>query len=109
MLLFLCVLILLFQYFVNVNNLNVGKMVNVSLNVPIWSVRLINAPRLNGTCEECLCAIITNSSTFTSIGSFNCFINNNTCRFFSKDPFYEYWLNSDINTTFYFLQEPTSM
>ncbi len=94
--------------------MKVAKIVNVSLNLPIWSPRSMTAPILNGSCEECLCAIMTNSSDLNSIssigiGSFNCFINNNTCQFFSNGSFYEYWLNNDMNTTFYFLYQPTSI
>ena len=99
-------LIVIFEYSINVNGIRIGKMINVSLNVPFWSIRLINAPIINGTCEECLCSIIKNS---LEIGSFNCFINNNTCQLFSKANFYEYWFNNDTEAIFYFLQEPTSI
>lgn len=107
--LFLSIFVL--QNLINIDNLKFGKMLNVSLNVPRWSFRLMDAPILNGTCEECLCGIITNISYFNSIdiASFNCFINNQTCQFFSKSTFYEYWFNNDTNTIFYFLEKPASM
>jgi hypothetical protein len=49
-----------------------------------------------------------NSISSIGIGSFNCFINNKTCQFFSNATFYEYWLGTDNNTVFYFIQLPTS-
>ncbi len=40
-----------------------------------------NSTIINGTCQECLCAMLLNS---TSINSFNCFPNNKTCEIFSN-------------------------
>jgi hypothetical protein len=114
MLLLLFVLINYFEYSINENKFQVGYIINVSLNLPYWSPRLLSAPILNGSCEECLCSVITNSSYLNSInsigiGSFNCFLNNKTCQFYSKSPFYEYWLSNDMNTRFYFFYQPKSM
>jgi type IV secretory pathway TraG/TraD family ATPase VirD4 len=106
--------VILLEHFDSINNIKVGIINNVSLNLPSWSSRSKSAPTLNGTCAECLCAIMTNSSDLYSIssygiGSFNCFTNNNTCQFFTNGTFYEYWLSNDTNTNVYFLQLPTSI
>lgn len=87
--------LIIFEYIIKINCLIVGKMSSISLNLPSWSPRLMNALILNGTCEECLCNIIMNSSVL-NVGSFNCFINNKTCQVFSKGTFYQYSLNNDI-------------
>ncbi len=111
MLFYKFVLIIIFSYLIDVNSLIIGKIYSVSLNLPYWSLRLMNSLVLNGTCEECLCNIITNSSLFNliDIGSFNCFINNKTCQLFSKEAFYEYSFNNNTNTIYYFIQEPTGI
>jgi hypothetical protein len=114
MLSLLFLLIIFFQHLIKVNNVGVGIINNVSLNLPVWSTRLTSAPTLNGTCTQCLCAVMTNSPVLNSIssigvGSFNCFINNNTCQFFSSGTFYEFWLNNDTDTNYYVFQLPTSI
>jgi hypothetical protein len=40
-----------------------------------------NSTLMNGTCNQCLCAALLNSTM--SISSFNCFHNNNTCEMFT--------------------------
>ncbi|CAF0876373.1 unnamed protein product [Adineta steineri] len=96
------------------DQIKVGIVNNVSLNVPQWSTRSLFYPVLNGTCEECLCAVVTNSSALNSIvlndiGSFNCFRNNQTCQFFSKSTFYQFWLSNDNDTDYYIFQLPTTL
>jgi hypothetical protein len=49
---------------------------NVSLQMSDY-----NSTIINGTCNECLCAMVLNK---TSIYAFNCFQNNGTCEIFSK-------------------------
>lgn len=85
---------------------------SIVLHVPAWSIRTTDYLTLNGTCEECLCAIATERSASTSygskVGSFNCFKNNKTCQLFSFGTFYDFWIANDTNSTFYFFEMPQS-
>ena len=105
MLLFIDILIILLKIILNINEILIGQIKNVSLNVPSWSVRLFDFPILNGTCEECLCIIMRN---LNKTGSLNCFVNNQNCQLFSEKRFYHFWFNNDFNSHFYFLEQPTS-
>jgi len=55
---------------------NIPVIYNVSLEMLDY-----NSTIINGTCHDCLCTMIMNS---TMISAFNCFQNNNTCEIFSK-------------------------
>lgn len=85
---------------------------SIALHVPTGSTRTTDYLELNGTCEECLCAIANEPSASTSygsrIGSFNCFKNNKTCQLFSSGTFYDFWIGNDTNITFYFFEMPQS-
>jgi hypothetical protein len=70
--------VFLFYYFESVSSsINIIPVIhNVSLRMLNY-----NSTTINGTCGECLCAMVLNPA---SIYSFNCFQNNNTCEIFSK-------------------------
>jgi hypothetical protein len=69
--------IFLFHYFETISSSinNIPVIYNVSLRMLNY-----NATIMNGTCHECLCAMVLN---VTSIYCFNCFQNNGTCEIFS--------------------------
>ena len=103
-------MIVILGYVIDCSAITVGIVNRISLNVPIWSTRSTNLPILTGNCQECLCSIVTNSFSTTisssSIGSFNCFTDNQTCQLFSSKTFYEFSLTNNANGTFYFFQIP---
>ncbi|CAF4151282.1 unnamed protein product [Adineta steineri] len=59
---------------------------------------------INGTCDQCICLMLMN---VTSISSFNCFRNNNTCEIFSKPVVTsQLSLVSNSNSSVYFISLP---
>jgi alpha-amylase/alpha-mannosidase (GH57 family) len=72
------VYIFLFHYFETISSsvIHIPVIHNATLQMLDY-----NATIINGTCHECLCAMVLNT---TSISAFNCFQNNNTCELFSK-------------------------
>ena len=77
-----------------------GVIRNTSLKIPQG-----NTTTVNGTCETCVCALVSNPSLF----SFNCFENNLTCEMYSKaDQDQPCSLLDFVTSAFYFLSLPTS-
>ena len=77
----------------------VGSIRNVSLTVPQG-----NPTTINGTCQSCLCALLSNSSLF----GLNCFSDNLTCQMYSKaDQSKPFSLVYSSGSTFYFFSLPT--
>ncbi len=71
--------VFLFYYFEPISssmNIVIPVIHNVSLQMLDY-----NSTTINGTCDECLCQMLLNT---TLIYSFNCFQNNKTCEIFSK-------------------------
>ena len=69
------------------------------------SLQMFNASStiINGTCHECFCALISN----TTLISFNCFENNKTCEMFSKPlEMDSFSLVNDSTSSVYFLSLP---
>ncbi len=59
---------------------------------------------VNGTCNECICTILT---SMQNIRSFNCFPSNNTCELFTNySSSFIYTIQNESNSIFYFLQLP---
>jgi len=69
--------VFLFYYFETISSsINIIPVIhNVSLQMLDY-----NSTTINSTCDECLCAMLLNT---TSISAFNCFQNNRTCEIFS--------------------------
>lgn len=82
-------------------SIQIGQILNVVLRLQSFSTLNI----LNGTREECLCAMIF-SSNITMINYFS----NNTCQLFSNQSLIntDFSYNIDLNSAFYFLQLPTT-
>ena len=99
--------ILLWNSLIASGAIQVRLIDEVSFHVPVWSSRVKNRPVLNGTCQECLCALLSKSHP-TKSNSFNCFNYISTCEFFASGTFYQFWLTSNTNSRFYFLEVPTS-
>jgi hypothetical protein len=75
-----------------------GVIYNVSLTMSNTSLSI-----MNGTCEECLCAMLLNT---TPIVAFNCFRTNTTCELFSTALAFEsgsFRLMNDSSSSFYFV------
>lgn len=68
--------LLLFEFVIRIssNIVSIPVIRNVSLQMFGY-----NSTTINGTCHECLCAMVLNK---TSISSFNCIHNNQTCELF---------------------------
>ena len=63
-----------------------------------------NTTRINGTCETCLCALVSNPSLF----SFNCFRANLTCELHpTSDQDKPFTLVDSITSEYYFISLPT--
>ena len=76
-----------------------GVIRNISLKIPQGITTTVN-----GTCETCVCALVSNPSLF----SFNCFENNLTCEMYSKaDQDKPFSLLDFATSAFYFLSLPT--
>jgi hypothetical protein len=74
---------------------------NVSLQMSDY-----NSTIINGTCNECLCAMVLNP---TSIYAFNCFQNNATCEIFSNSfNTSSFSLRNNSASSVYFISLPTS-
>jgi len=74
---------------------------NVSLQMSNY-----NSTIINGTCNECLCAMVLNP---TSIYAFNCFQNNETCEIFSKAfNASSFLLRNNSASSVYFISLPIS-
>jgi hypothetical protein len=77
----------MWSIFIYVFLFHYSEMISSSMNnIPVIhnvSLQMLNynSTIINGTCNECLCAMLSNS---TSISCFNCFRNNKTCEIFSK-------------------------
>ncbi|UJR35357.1 hypothetical protein I4U23_028114 [Adineta vaga] len=73
------VLICIFLFYqlkvINTSNISIGIIKNVSL-IALGS----QSAMMNGSCHDCLCAMLINPGNVTS---FNCFLINNTCQLFS--------------------------
>ena len=54
------------------DGLTIGVIHNASL-----AYRGANATVINGTCQQCLCALVDSAANFSS---FSCFLNNHTCQ-----------------------------
>ena len=70
------------------------------------SVKIIsgNATNISGTCESCLCALISDPSLF----AFNCFKNNLTCEMhYEADQNKPYTLLDSTLSEYYFISLPT--
>ena len=82
-----------------VTTTSVGIIRNASLTILNTS-----ATTINGTCEECLCALLVNSTVF----SVNCFHENLTCQLhFTENQNKPFVLIDSANTAFYFVSLPT--
>ena len=92
--------LLLYQVaIVAVNAVSIGIIRNASLNIVGAS-----ATTVNGTCEECVCTLIANSTFF----SLNCFPDNLTCQLHSvSDRNQPFSLIDGVSTLYYFLSLPT--
>lgn len=90
----------LIEYFqiVGSNKRSIGIVRNITV-IPLNMTSTI----INGTCHDCLCALVINES-FSS--SFNCFRNNNTCEVFSQslDPGSFILMNNTPNVFYFFSQ-----
>ena len=68
----------------------------------------ITSTIINGTCNECLCAIRLNKTGSSSSSSFNCFSNNHTCQmFFQTLVMGSFVLINNTPSAFYFFSWPT--
>ena len=93
--------ILLFYHFgmISSNIISICVIHNVSLLMfdP-------NSTTINGTCGECLCAMVLNTTSFSSL---NCFENNKTCQIFPKSlETRSFTLINNSASSFYFFQLP---
>jgi hypothetical protein len=97
----LFVYILLFLHFGMISSsiISVGVIYNVYL-----LIFDSNSTTIKGTCDQCLCAMVLNTTSFSFL---NCFQNNRTCQMFSKSfetrPF---TLMNSSASSFYFFQLP---
>ena len=86
----------------NVHTISVGLIPNASLTLMTSSF----SNRMNGTSQDCLCAMMTSSN----ISAFNYF-SNNTCQLFSNasltSTYFSWTIN--LNSRFYFLQLPSKV
>jgi hypothetical protein len=63
-----------------------------------------NSTIINGTCQQCLCSVLLNTTSFSS---FNCFSSNNTCQMFSQPLVTgSFMLVNDTRSSFYFFSWP---
>jgi len=97
----LFVYILLFLHFgmISSNIISIGVIHNVYL-----LIFDSNSTTINGTCDQCLCAMVLNTTSFSFL---NCFQNNNTCQVFSKSlQTKSFTLMNNSASSFYFFQLP---
>ena len=86
---------------VTVSSTRVGIIPNISL-----TLFGTNTTIANGTCEDCVCFLLANTSFF----SLNCFHDNLTCELHAKlDQNKPFTLATGVKASFYFLALPTSM
>ena len=84
---------------IEVNSVPVGVIRNSSLEIAG-----ANTTTINGTCEECVCKLLTDPTFF----SFNCFLGNLTCRFhFVQNQNQPFALITADSASFYFASLPT--
>lgn len=96
--------LLLFQLVIRISSSMISAPVirNVSLQIPGY-----NSTKINGTCRECLCAMLLNE---TSISSFNCIHTNQTCELFSQSlNTTAFSLVSDTASSVYFKSIPNTI
>ncbi len=63
-----------------------------------------NSTIINGTCQQCLCSVLLNTTSFSS---FNCFSSNNTCQMFSQPlETGSFMLINNTRSSFYFFSWP---
>ena len=86
---------------VTVSTTRVGIISNISLTLLGTNTTIVN-----GTCEDCVCFLLANTSFF----SLNCFHGNLTCELHAKsDQNKPFTLTTGVNASFYFLDLPTYM
>ena len=95
----ICLLLIQHLEIVSTSVQSVGIVHNVSVKTFI-----VNSTIVNGTCHECLCAVLSNR---TSSFFFNCFSNNSTCEMFVEPLIMGSFVVVDnAASSFYFLSWP---
>jgi hypothetical protein len=104
---------LIFVYFV-VNNIISAVPVGVIHNASLMMISSSSITINLSTCDQCVCAMLMSTGN-SSIVSFNCYVQNTAvviCELFTMTNyqiFTFYQMETNINSTFYFLQLPPSM
>ena len=97
--LLICIFLIQYWETISTSTQSVAVIRNVSV-VPFNTSSLI----INGTCNECLCTILLQTTSFSS---FNCFSNNNTCQMFSEVLIMgSFVLKNSTTSSFYFFSWP---
>jgi hypothetical protein len=97
--LFVYMLLLLHFGMISSSIISIGVIYNVYL-----LIFNSNSTTINGTCDQCLCTMVLNTTLFSFL---NCFQNNKTCQLFSKSfETRSFRLMNNSASSFYFFQLP---